>query len=190
MHNESARRGIVVMVTTGWRSPDTKMIKAATAPGNTVDAPYAVRLAGTRSTAPELSTALWDGEPPPSVETSLRVLVSRVRKTMFEAGAGQSITRRSPRRPRSRRDLHLRRCHPVGDRVPTCTGTSRPAPLHNELGGIRMRGTQVAAEPRVHLVGFGPSQSTVGANRGGRAAVREAIARLDHLASPPLRVGH
>lgn len=46
----------------------------------------------------------------------------------------------------------------------------RPAPahldplhLHNELGGIRMRGTQVAAEPRVQLVGFGPSQSTVGA---------------------------
>jgi hypothetical protein len=29
----------------------------------------------------------------------------------------------------------------------------------------------VAKDPRVHLVGFGPSQSTVGANRAGREAV-------------------
>ena len=63
-----------------------------------------------------------------------------------------------------------------------------PLHLHNELGGIRMRGTQVAAEPRVHLVGFGSSQSTVGANRAGRAAVREALTRLDQLESPPLPV--
>lgn len=34
-------------------------------------------------------------------------------------------------------------------------------------------------EPRVHLIGFGPSQSTVGANRAGRAAVAE----LDRLLS-------
>jgi len=40
-----------------------------------------------------------------------------------------------------------------------------------------MRGTQVADDPRVHLIGFGPSQSTVGANRAGRAAVA-AISRL------------
>lgn len=46
-----------------------------------------------------------------------------------------------------------------------------PLGLRNERGGIVMRGTQVAAEPRVHLVGYGPSQSTVGANRAGRDAV-------------------
>jgi NAD(P)H-nitrite reductase large subunit len=46
-----------------------------------------------------------------------------------------------------------------------------PLGLRNDPGGIELRGTQVAAEPRVHLVGFGPSQSTVGANRAGRAAV-------------------
>lgn len=64
-------------------------------------------------------------------------------------------------------------------------------PLHllNELGGIRMRGTQVAAEPRIHLVGFGPSQSTVGANRAGRAAVRETVAHLAQLAPPSVAVG-
>lgn len=51
--------------------------------------------------------------------------------------------------------------------------------LRNELGGIRMRGTQVATDPRIHLIGFGPSQSTVGANRAGRAAVGSLIRYLD-----------
>ncbi|WP_323741479.1 NAD(P)-binding domain-containing protein [Pseudoclavibacter sp. VKM Ac-2867] len=49
--------------------------------------------------------------------------------------------------------------------------------LRNTRGGITMRGTQVADEPRIHLIGFGPSQSTVGANRAGRDAVR-AIEKL------------
>ncbi|NIH87654.1 FAD-dependent oxidoreductase [Amycolatopsis granulosa] len=49
------------------------------------------------------------------------------------------------------------------------------APLHlrEPGGGIRMDGTRVVAEPRLHLVGYGPSASTIGANRAGRAAVRE-----------------
>ncbi|WP_311379581.1 FAD-dependent oxidoreductase [Arthrobacter sp. ISL-48] len=53
------------------------------------------------------------------------------------------------------------------------------APLHlrGPGGGIVMDGTQVAAEPRVHLVGYGPSSSTIGANRAGRAAVA-AILKL------------
>jgi cation diffusion facilitator CzcD-associated flavoprotein CzcO len=54
-----------------------------------------------------------------------------------------------------------------------------PLGLRNDLGGIRMIGTQVADEPRVHLIGFGPSQSTVGANRAGRDAVNALAARLD-----------
>ena len=57
------------------------------------------------------------------------------------------------------------------------------APLHlrGPGGGIAMEGTQVAAEPRVHLVGYGPSSSTIGANRAGRAAVA-AIAALPGMA--------
>ncbi|QRP44413.1 NAD(P)-binding domain-containing protein [Amycolatopsis sp. FDAARGOS 1241] len=53
------------------------------------------------------------------------------------------------------------------------------APLHlrGPGGGIRMDGTRVVGEPRLHLVGYGPSASTVGANRAGRAAVQE-IRRL------------
>ncbi|MFJ3956058.1 NAD(P)-binding domain-containing protein [Arthrobacter sp. NPDC090010] len=54
-----------------------------------------------------------------------------------------------------------------------------PLGLRNEHGGIEVRGTQVAAEPRVHLIGFGPSQSTVGANRAGRDAVAGIVRLLD-----------
>ncbi|QGK69257.1 FAD-dependent oxidoreductase [Allosaccharopolyspora coralli] len=60
-----------------------------------------------------------------------------------------------------------------------CTGwraaLDHLAPLHlrNSQGGIVMDGTRVEADPRIHLVGYGPSASTVGANRAGRTAVRE-----------------
>ncbi|GAA4264044.1 FAD-dependent oxidoreductase [Dactylosporangium darangshiense] len=52
------------------------------------------------------------------------------------------------------------------------------APLHlrEPGGGIRMAGTRVVREPRLHLVGYGPSASTVGANRAGRDAVRSLAA--------------
>jgi cation diffusion facilitator CzcD-associated flavoprotein CzcO len=48
-----------------------------------------------------------------------------------------------------------------------------PLGLRAPGGGIVMDGTRVVAEPRLHLVGYGPSASTVGANRAGRTAVRE-----------------
>ncbi|ONI85546.1 pyridine nucleotide-disulfide oxidoreductase [Saccharothrix sp. ALI-22-I] len=49
------------------------------------------------------------------------------------------------------------------------------APLHLRApgGGIQLDGTRVVADPRVHLVGYGPSASTVGATRAGRAAAKE-----------------
>lgn len=53
------------------------------------------------------------------------------------------------------------------------------APLHlrEPGGGIRVEDTRAVLDPRVHLVGYGPSASTIGANRAGRAAVRH-IRRL------------
>jgi thioredoxin reductase len=48
-----------------------------------------------------------------------------------------------------------------------------PLRLRAAGGGIAMDGTRVALEPRLHLVGYGPSASTVGANRAGREAVRD-----------------
>jgi hypothetical protein len=52
-----------------------------------------------------------------------------------------------------------------------------PLRLRNDTGGITMDRTAAAADPRVHLIGYGPSQSTVGANRAGRDAVN-AIVRM------------
>ncbi|MCP8881973.1 NAD(P)/FAD-dependent oxidoreductase [Devosia sp. XJ19-1] len=56
-----------------------------------------------------------------------------------------------------------------------------PLQLREDNGGITMTGrlaTQVAKDPRVHLVGYGPSASTVGANRAGAAAARELLTFL------------
>ncbi|WP_199442494.1 FAD-dependent oxidoreductase [Umezawaea beigongshangensis] len=53
-----------------------------------------------------------------------------------------------------------------------------PLRLRGPGGGIALDGTRVVADPRVHLVGYGPSASTVGATRAGRVAVREVRALL------------
>jgi len=56
-----------------------------------------------------------------------------------------------------------------------------PLMLREPTGGIVMTGrlaTQVAKDPRIHLVGYGPSASTIGANRAGRAAVTELMESL------------
>jgi thioredoxin reductase len=56
-----------------------------------------------------------------------------------------------------------------------------PLMLREENGGIMMTGrlaTQVAKDPRIHLVGYGPSASTIGANRAGGAAAEELTAHL------------
>ncbi len=56
-----------------------------------------------------------------------------------------------------------------------------PLLLREPDGGIVMTGrlaTQVARDPRVHLVGYGPSASTIGANRAGNAAATELLGFL------------
>jgi hypothetical protein len=53
--------------------------------------------------------------------------------------------------------------------------------LREPGGGITMSGrlaTQVAKDPRVHLVGYGPSASTIGANRAGAATAKELMTFL------------
>ncbi len=45
-----------------------------------------------------------------------------------------------------------------------------PLHLRERAGGIRMDGTRSVRDERVHLVGYGPSASTIGANRAGRTA--------------------
>lgn len=63
-----------------------------------------------------------------------------------------------------------------------------PLHLRNEQGGIAVTGTQVTSDPRIHLIGYGPSQSTVGANRAGREAAR-AIATRFRAGSPAISTG-
>ena len=57
-----------------------------------------------------------------------------------------------------------------------------PLMLRGPNGGIVMTGrlaTQVAKDPRIHLVGYGPSASTIGANRAGGAAAAELMSYLE-----------
>jgi cation diffusion facilitator CzcD-associated flavoprotein CzcO len=57
-----------------------------------------------------------------------------------------------------------------------------PLDLREPGGGIVMTGrlaTQVAKDPRIHLVGYGPSASTIGANRAGAAAASELMGFLE-----------
>ncbi|MFW0795780.1 NAD(P)-binding domain-containing protein [Gordonia sp. CPCC 205515] len=53
-----------------------------------------------------------------------------------------------------------------------------PLRLRAPGGGITMTGrlaTTVAADPRIQLLGYGPSASTIGANRAGREAARNVV---------------
>jgi acetylornithine/succinyldiaminopimelate/putrescine aminotransferase len=59
------------------------------------------------------------------------------------------------------------------------------APLHlrSPRGGIQLgatlaTSTTAVADPRVQLVGYGPSASTIGANRAGRAAANAVVRTL------------
>ncbi|MGO2748276.1 NAD(P)-binding domain-containing protein [Microbacterium sp.] len=63
------------------------------------------------------------------------------------------------------------------------------APLHlrSEAGGIQLdrsgRGTTAVKDPRIQLVGYGPSASTIGANRAGRTAAK-GVQRTFAMAAP------
>ena len=58
-----------------------------------------------------------------------------------------------------------------------------PLRLRTPEGGIRVADGRALDEPRLFLIGYGPSQSTVGANRAGRAAVRAIVAERAEAAA-------
>jgi cation diffusion facilitator CzcD-associated flavoprotein CzcO len=76
-------------------------------------------------------------------------------------------------------------CEERADVILWCTGfraaLDHLAPLHlrEPGGGVVMDGSRVVKDPRVHLVGYGPSASTIGANRAGRTAVRDILRLLE-----------
>ncbi len=57
-----------------------------------------------------------------------------------------------------------------------------PLSLRSAAGGIQLDrfGTTAVADPRVQLVGYGPSASTIGANRAGRFAARGVANWVSH----------
>lgn len=59
-----------------------------------------------------------------------------------------------------------------------------PLRLREPGGGIQVEGTRAVRDARVHLVGYGPSASTIGANRAGRAAVRDIRRLLETEPAP------
>ncbi|MGN8551753.1 UNVERIFIED_CONTAM: NAD(P)/FAD-dependent oxidoreductase [Microbacterium sp. SLM126] len=58
-----------------------------------------------------------------------------------------------------------------------------PLRLRTPEGGIRVADGRSLDEPRLFLIGYGPSQSTVGANRAGRAAVRAITSEKTGIAA-------
>ena len=58
-------------------------------------------------------------------------------------------------------------------------GHLAPLGLRTPEGGIQLDGTTAVRDARVQLVGFGPSASTIGANRAGRVAARGVAAWLE-----------
>lgn len=58
-----------------------------------------------------------------------------------------------------------------------------PLRLRTPEGGVRVADGRASDEPRLFLIGYGPSQSTVGANRAGRDAVRAIVADRAGLAA-------
>ncbi|OWP21103.1 pyridine nucleotide-disulfide oxidoreductase [Microbacterium sp. AISO3] len=59
-----------------------------------------------------------------------------------------------------------------------------PLGLRTAAGGIRVANGRAIDEPRLFLIGYGPSQSTVGANRAGRDAVRAIMSELAAAPAP------
>ncbi|NPC96002.1 NAD(P)-binding domain-containing protein [Nocardioides sp. zg-DK7169] len=61
-----------------------------------------------------------------------------------------------------------------------------PLRLRSEQGGIQLdeAGTTAVRDPRVQLVGYGPSASTIGANRAGRVAARAVTRWLAEHPAP------
>jgi cation diffusion facilitator CzcD-associated flavoprotein CzcO len=62
-----------------------------------------------------------------------------------------------------------------------------PLRLRSEHGGIQLDGTTAVVDPRIQLVGYGPSASTIGANRAGRVAARGVEKWLDRHVREKLR---
>ena len=109
------------------------------------------------------------------------------RHALDPVGAGGTGARRpgaasDVRLDRGGRRSHARRVVHPADVILWATGFRpavdhlAPLKLRTPAGGFRVADSRSLDEPRLFLIGYGPSQSTVGANRAGRAAVQQILA--------------
>jgi cation diffusion facilitator CzcD-associated flavoprotein CzcO len=121
--------------------------------------------------------AVREGRPPASVVSVTGLLLTPAMQAAQERG----VLNRLPMFDRITPDgvawddgQHVR-----ADVILWCTGFRpvidhlAPLKLREPRGGILMDGTRAVRESRLHLVGYGPSASTIGATRAGRAAAME-----------------
>ncbi|NYI06873.1 NAD(P)-binding domain-containing protein [Allostreptomyces psammosilenae] len=135
-------------------------------------------LAGREAVA-RVERAVRAGRPPASVVSVTGLVMTPVLLAARERGA----LRRQPMFQRLVADgvVWADGRHQRADAILWATGFRAaldhlaPLGLRGPGGGIAMDGTRVAADPRVHLVGYGPSASTIGANRAGREAARAIV---------------
>jgi cation diffusion facilitator CzcD-associated flavoprotein CzcO len=135
-----------------------------------------------RSVVAEVDERVRRGLPPRSVVSVTGLAAT---EAVREARA-RGVLRREPMFSRITEDGVVRYDgrHLAADAIVWATGFRAaldhlaPLRLREPGGGIRMDGTRTVRDPRVHLIGYGPSASTIGANRAGRAAVREIRALL------------
>ncbi|HEY0486025.1 MAG TPA: NAD(P)-binding domain-containing protein [Mycobacteriales bacterium] len=121
--------------------------------------------------------AVREGRPPASVVSVTGLIVTPEiraaqargvlhRRPMFERITPTGVAWADGRRQDADVILWCTGFRPVIDHL-------APLKLREPRGGILMDGTRAVRDPRVHLVGYGPSASTIGATRAGRAAAVE-----------------
>lgn len=59
-----------------------------------------------------------------------------------------------------------------------------PLKLHEKVGGVQVTSGAAERDPRIFFAGYGPTASTVGANRAGRTLARQVFAALGDSAAP------
>jgi cation diffusion facilitator CzcD-associated flavoprotein CzcO len=59
-----------------------------------------------------------------------------------------------------------------------------PLRLHEKAGGVQVTSGAAERDPRIFFAGYGPTASTVGANRAGRTLARQVFAALGDTTMP------
>jgi cation diffusion facilitator CzcD-associated flavoprotein CzcO len=61
-----------------------------------------------------------------------------------------------------------------------------PLRLHEKAGGVAVSTGAAERDPRIFFAGYGPTASTIGANRSGRTIARQVFAALGHAVTGPV----